>query len=408
MNKITPRLADAKRALDAADRARADGQAMVDQGRALAKQGTERIRQADPQYWTAARLVFDELTQTPVTQQQAAIVLGRSRSYVSKLYSVGKAFTGRDPAREGLSFDAAYRQSQEVSDYGIGREKISGALDGPSLTQSQLAEHTGLAQSTISEYLTEMIREGTVCKGTGRPARYELAPAPSPVRDEHPINDGSDLGGQDGEDRASADQGEATDRLGRGESVPGGPGACARPGCGHAKVQHNAGNRVRECERCDCPGWISEMPAADPEPEPELRDEEGRRRLDVQEILRFVERRVHREIQSRRLVPTPDEARLLIDELSAAITALRDQATITIVPPDQIPDPATVSEALKGLARQLRWASTAGQHSYFTDGATVWVVIASTRCAIVRARNGKVTAHPSDVTAHWLLTRATS
>jgi predicted transcriptional regulator len=154
MSQITSRLADAKRALDAADRVRADGQALVDEGRQLAKQGAEQIRQADPQYWTAAQLVFAELSQTPITQQQAAQMLGRSRSYVSKLYSVGKTFTGRDPRAEGMSFDAAYRQAQEVSDYGIGREKITRVLDSSSsLTQAEIAEQADLAQSTVSEYL---------------------------------------------------------------------------------------------------------------------------------------------------------------------------------------------------------------------------------------------------------------
>lgn len=339
--QLTPRLADAKRALEAADRVKADGQALADEGRSLVKQGTERMRQADPQYWTAAKLVCDELSETAVTQQDVADVLGRSRSYVSKLYAVGRAFKGRDPEAEGLSFDAAYRHAQEVSDYGIGREKILRALDGPAITQAELAGRTGLAQSTISEYLKEMIREGAVQKGIGRPARYEVAPVPSPVRDEHPINE-------------------------QPEPIP------------------------------------------EPSPEPELPDEEGRRRLDVDEILRFVERRVHREIQSRRLVLTPAESRTLIDELSGTITALREMSAITIVPPDQVPDTAAVSEALKDLSKRLRWASTSGQHNYYTDGATVWVVIANTRCAIVRARNDKVTVHPSDVTAHWLLTKITS
>ena len=131
MSEITPRLQDAKHALDAADRVRQDGQALVDQGRQLAKQGAETIRTADPQYWTAAKLVFEELSQTPMTQAQAAEMLDRSRGYVSKLYSIGKTFRTRDPQAEGLSFDAAYRQAQEVSDYGIGKERLTRLLDTP-------------------------------------------------------------------------------------------------------------------------------------------------------------------------------------------------------------------------------------------------------------------------------------
>lgn len=45
-------------------------------------------------------------------------------------------------------------------------------------------------------------------------------------------------------------EGEQTDRLARGEAVPGGPGACSS--CHHAKVWHNRANRVHECERCNC------------------------------------------------------------------------------------------------------------------------------------------------------------
>jgi hypothetical protein len=398
MAQITPRLQDAKHALDAADRVRADGQALVDQGRQLAKQGAETIRAADPQYWTAARLVFDELSQSPLTQAQAAEMLSRSRGYVSKLYSIGKTFRGRDPQAEGLSFDAAYRQAQEVSDYGIGREKFTKLLDAESmsLTQAEIAEQTGLAQSTVSEYLSQMIKEGVVQKGPGRPARYELAPAPapSPVPDEHPIND-------DAERRRR--EGEITDRLARGESVPGGPGACARHGCAHAKVHHNSRNRVHECERCDCPGFLKALPGREPQPD----DGESRRKLDAQEILHFVSGRVFREIKSGRLVLDPAERDQLIADLSGTIAVLREQSQITVLPPDQAPDAQAVAEALQGLARQLRWASTSGQHMYLSDGATVWVVIASTRAAIIRERKGKITAHPSDVTANWLLHKIT-
>lgn len=361
MSQITPRLADARRALDAADRVRADGQALVDEGRQLAKQGSERIRSADPQYWTAARLVCDELSQTPLTQQQAADMLGRSRSYVSKLYSIGKTFKSRDPQAEGLSFDAAYRQAQEVSDYGIGREKLSVLLDSASssLTQAELAGQTGLAQSTVSEYLKQMITEGLVQKGPGRPARYELAPdRPSDVRREQPIEDG---------------QPDSLDSDGTNDQAPDDAGAGAATDSG----------------------------------EP-LGNEDARRRSDVRGMIAFLDRRVHREIKSRRVVPTPAEARQLIEEMSAAIAALRDQATITIVPPAQVPDQESVSNALAALGKQLRWATTSGQRAYFTDGATVWAVVANTRCAIIRASGTKITACPSDVTAGWLLTRATS
>jgi hypothetical protein len=45
----------------------------------------------------------------------------------------------------------------------------------------------------------------------------------------------------------------AADRLARGESVPGGPGACAA--CGHLTLWHGNGRtryRAKPCQKCDC------------------------------------------------------------------------------------------------------------------------------------------------------------
>jgi predicted XRE-type DNA-binding protein len=353
-SELTSRLADAKRALDAADRVMADGQTMIAEGHEMIKQGQERQRAADPQYWTAAKLIFAELSESAITQQAVADLLGRNRSQVSKLYSIGKTFRTRDPLAEGLSFAAAYRSAQEVSDYGIGREKILGALDDAALTQAEMEERTGLAHSTVSETLKKLIQDGTVQKGAGRPARYERAVV-SPVPDEHPT-DGHPAGdGPQDSDAPEADQPE-------GEQ----------------------------------PGPHSE-PQAD----------EGRRTADAEEIIRFVERRIRREITGKRLTLTPTEARRLIDEMTGTIDALRDQAEITMVPRDQWPDMNAVGEGLAKLGKFLRWASTTGQQTYYTDGGTVWVVVANTRTAIVRRTGSKITVHPSDVTAAWLLTKAT-
>jgi hypothetical protein len=57
-------------------------------------------------------------------------------------------------------------------------------------------------------------------------------------------------------------EGIVTDWLARGDAVPGGPGACARDGCAHAKVHHNLRNRVHQCQRCTCPGWVHADPAS--------------------------------------------------------------------------------------------------------------------------------------------------
>ena len=357
--ELPPRLADAKRALDAADRVMADGQTIIAEGHEMIKQGKERQLAAEPQYWTAAKLIFGELSDSTLTQQDVAELLGRPRSQVSKLYSVGKTFRDRDPVAEGLSFTAAYKQAQEVSDYGISREKILGALDDAALTQGEVEERTGLAHSTVSETLKKLIQDGTVQKGAGRPARYERAVV-SPVREEQPTND------RPGDD---------------------GPGDSDHPRDGE-----------REERDQDQPG---------PDSEPQLEDTEGRRSQDAEEIIRFVERRIRREITGKRLTLTPTEARRLIDEMTGTIAALRDRSEITMVRPDQKPDANAVGEGLTKLGKELRWASTTGQQTYYTDGGTVWVVVANTRAAIVRQTGSKITVHPSDVTAGWLITKAT-
>lgn len=45
-----------------------------------------------------------------------------------------------------------------------------------------------------------------------------------------------------------------TGLLGRGLACPGGPGACAAPGCGHAQVWHRKRTRTKPCEieGCEC------------------------------------------------------------------------------------------------------------------------------------------------------------
>ena len=52
----------------------------------------------------------------------------------------------------------------------------------------------------------------------------------------------------------------AADRLARGESVPGGPGACAT--CGHLTLWHGMHGRYRNkpCTKCDCPAYTDQEP----------------------------------------------------------------------------------------------------------------------------------------------------
>jgi hypothetical protein len=56
------------------------------------------------------------------------------------------------------------------------------------------------------------------------------------------------------------------DALSRGESVPGGPGACFT--CGHLTLWHGVNGRYRgkPCQRCDCRAFSAT--ADDPAPEP--------------------------------------------------------------------------------------------------------------------------------------------
>ena len=58
---------------------------------------------------------------------------------------------------------------------------------------------------------------------------------------------------------------DVTERLSRGESVPGAPGACAT--CGHLTLWHRKARSSRgylgqPCQKCDCTAFT--VPGADP------------------------------------------------------------------------------------------------------------------------------------------------
>jgi len=55
----------------------------------------------------------------------------------------------------------------------------------------------------------------------------------------------------EGEDEMAA-------RLSAGESVPGGPGACAREGCAHLTLWHERKGKFRACRQCPCPAFTTE------------------------------------------------------------------------------------------------------------------------------------------------------
>lgn len=54
-------------------------------------------------------------------------------------------------------------------------------------------------------------------------------------------------------------EGVLAERLSRGEPVPGGPGACARPRCGHLTLWHGGHGKYngQPCRRCDCEGYAA-------------------------------------------------------------------------------------------------------------------------------------------------------
>jgi hypothetical protein len=67
-----------------------------------------------------------------------------------------------------------------------------------------------------------------------------------------------------------AAEGELAGRLSRGEPVPGGPGACAREGCGHLTLLHGEHGkyqsfsrksgtcRGKPCTKCGCPAFAAQ------------------------------------------------------------------------------------------------------------------------------------------------------
>jgi hypothetical protein len=60
------------------------------------------------------------------------------------------------------------------------------------------------------------------------------------------------------------EEGIQGDQLGRGEAVPGGPGACDRPGCAHLTLWHGEHGRYRgrPCQQCDCPTYVPQPEGA--------------------------------------------------------------------------------------------------------------------------------------------------
>jgi hypothetical protein len=61
-------------------------------------------------------------------------------------------------------------------------------------------------------------------------------------------------------------EGAEMDRLSRGEAVPGGPGACDRPGCGHLTLWHGQASSRRykgqSCRQCGCPAYVPQPEGA--------------------------------------------------------------------------------------------------------------------------------------------------
>jgi hypothetical protein len=60
------------------------------------------------------------------------------------------------------------------------------------------------------------------------------------------------------------EEGIQGDQLSRGQAVPGGPGACDRPGCAHLTLWHGEHGRYRgkPCRKCGCPAYIDQPEGA--------------------------------------------------------------------------------------------------------------------------------------------------
>ena len=59
-------------------------------------------------------------------------------------------------------------------------------------------------------------------------------------------------------------EGTEEDQLSHGQAVPGGPGACDRPGCAHLTLWHGQNGRYRgkPCRQCSCPAYVAQPEGA--------------------------------------------------------------------------------------------------------------------------------------------------
>jgi hypothetical protein len=100
----------------------------------------------------------------------------------------------------------------------------------------------------------------------------------------------------------TAEEGRMIDALSRGESVPGGPGACA--GCGHLTLWHGSNGRYRDkpCQLCDCHAFTG--PGGTPVRPP------------LAELTLFSLEEVPRQERSRRRAPSAKAGHAVIGELA--------------------------------------------------------------------------------------------
>jgi AAA domain-containing protein len=141
-----------------------------------------------------------------------------------------------------------------------------------------VADATGLGYETVKKACQRMAADGQLMTDTAgryRPADTPGTDAPESVPSvpgvPEPLPNWADAADARGHEPGTGVPGvsarflgppmdNAADRLMRGESVPGGPGACA--GCGHLTLWHGRHGRYRNrpCTKCDCPTYTDQEP----------------------------------------------------------------------------------------------------------------------------------------------------
>ena len=145
-------------------------------------------------------------------------------------------------------------------------------------TPRAISVATGIAYDNVKKACQRMAADGQLITDTA--GRYRPADTPGTAAPEsvpavpgvpEPPSNCADAAGERGHGQGTGvpsvparfpgpSTANAADRLMRGESVPGGPGACAT--CGHLTLWHGMHGRYRNkpCTKCECPVYTCQEP----------------------------------------------------------------------------------------------------------------------------------------------------